>query len=283
MGVKKTPCSLCDWLTLWGSATPLSSWRIFFTGSLLLSVFADNWSCQKFYADLLILENSGKHPWLHESWVSLGTVPVSTVIVLGGGIPGNSISLTSLLQAWRGSLAIMMHWNCALRHHFWRKLSFHFTNASCWWTGWGWKMLRPEGAFQWWEQDWRSSQPWAPGASGMALGLEGWTEQRGESEGDRPWGLQMPEGDHSAGIGWKPKQINPAFCIIPWLLGVFVTGLQGERTNQRLSQPSQFILKQSGFVRSIEFPRFHWIHLKGWGEVKRYLDLFSGYSKLWDM
>lgn len=71
--------------------------------------FADNWYCQKFYADLLTLENSRKHPWLHESRASTGTVPVSTVMVLGGGIPGNSISLTSLPQARRGSLAIMMH------------------------------------------------------------------------------------------------------------------------------------------------------------------------------
>lgn len=235
-GGNKEPCSLvtnrpCEGLQ------PLFPQEDFSLGVLcyfFFFFFADNWYCQKFYADLLILENSRKHPWLHESRASTGTVPVSTVMVLGGGIPGNSISPTSLPQARRGSLAIMMHWKCALRHHFWRKLSFNFTDASCWWTGWGWKILRAESAFPRWEQDWSSSQPWA-------LGPERGMERRGESEGDRRWGLQTPEWGDSAGTGWKPEQTSQAFCIIPWLPGVLVTGLQGECTN-RLSQPSQHVL-----------------------------------------
>lgn len=62
-GGNKDPCSLCDRPTLRGSAAPLSSERLFFRGSLLLFFFfSDNCSRQKFYADLLILENSRNTP-----------------------------------------------------------------------------------------------------------------------------------------------------------------------------------------------------------------------------
>lgn len=152
---------------------------------------------------------SGLSPWLF-----LSVQYASLYLLLP---PCNCLTQDRVLTKDR-SLAIMMHWNYALRCHFWGKMSFYFTDASCCRTSWRWKILRAErwppkveagmkvfSALVPWE--------WVRWLWDLVR-VEGvdWREQRRQ----RRWGLQMPEKGWLCRDQMKTKRNQQSFlhCLL---------------------------------------------------------------------
>lgn len=237
--------------------------------------FSDNCSCQVQLWAPMILENGQKHT---AGCTRMQGVywDCSPVHCNGSGRwhPWEFHFSALPASTWRGSLAIMKHWKCVLRH-FWRKLSLIYRCFLLMDRVAGGKMHEGEVC---------ASLQWRAGPFFSALGPEGEGDGGfGEEAKRQTWGLQDCPRGGSAGIGWgRPEQNNKVAkkngsgsrCSCDWPPGVC--------TNQRLSQQGQHILGQT-VTSDIELPHFHWIHLKGteWGEETLYL--FSGYSQLWDI